>query len=102
MDALGDLLPAVVRERTTKGSFVRDYHRAIRVHQRSVLDMCDGPLADAGLVDPRKLRSTVRAAALGARIPWAHLITSLGANLWWKSVSEAPSCAWAMSDEVRV
>lgn len=102
MDALGDLLPAVVRERTTKGSFVRDYHRAIRVHQRSVLNMCDGPLADAGLVDPRKLRSTVRAAALGARIPWAHLITALGANLWWKSVSEAPSCDWAMSDEVRV
>ncbi|MBB6119460.1 asparagine synthase (glutamine-hydrolyzing) [Nocardiopsis algeriensis] len=101
MDALGDLLPPVVRGRTTKGAFVRDYHRAVRVHLRSVLDMCDGPLADAGLVDPEKLRSAVRAAALGARVPWAHLVTSLGANLWWESVSRTPVCAWGMSGEVR-
>ena len=76
-------------------------HRAVRIRLGSVLDMCDGPLADAGMVDVDKLRSTVGTAALGARIPWAHLVTALGANLWWKSVSEAPVCAWTTSGEVR-
>ncbi|WP_435108675.1 asparagine synthase-related protein [Nocardiopsis synnemataformans] len=98
MDALGDLLPDSVRKRTTKGSFVRDYHRAVRIHLDSVLDMCEGPLSEAGLVDPAQLRSAVHAAALGARVPWAHLLTTLGAHLWWKAAEEAPVPRWSVTD----
>ncbi|WP_083904496.1 albusnodin/ikarugamycin family macrolactam cyclase [Nocardiopsis kunsanensis] len=97
MDAIGDLLPAVVRERTTKGSFVSDYHRAVRLHLDRVLSMCEGPLTEAELVDPGKLRSTVHAAALGARVPWAHLLTTLGTHLWWQSVEKTPAPCWYLS-----
>lgn len=101
LEAVGELLPPVVGERTTKGTFVRDYHRAVRTHRSAVLDLCEGPLADMGLIDPEKLRSTVRASALGARTPWAHLVTTLGAHLWWESVCQAPLCAWTVPGEVR-
>lgn len=82
MDAIGDLLPSIIRERTTKGTFVADYHRGIRANLSRVLQLCEGPLADMGLVDPATLRTTVHAAALGARVPWAHLVTTLGAQMW--------------------
>lgn len=102
VDAVGELLPAPVRERTTKGSFVRDYHRAVRVHLDRVLDMCDGPLAEAGLVDTVRLRSTVHAAALGARVPWGHLLTTMGAHLWWRAVQEAPTPRWSVTEGATV
>lgn len=98
MDAMGDLLPISVRTRTTKGSFVGDYHRAVRVHLDRVLNMCAGPLTEAGLVDGERLRATVRAAALGARVPWAHLLTTMGAHLWWRARVETPAPRWSMHD----
>lgn len=102
VDAVGDLLPATVRTRTTKGSFVGDYHRAVRVHLGRVLNLCEGPLTEAGLVDGDKLRSTVRAAALGARVPWAHLLTGLGAQLWWQAALDVPAPLWSVHDGVDV
>ena len=96
MDAVGGLLPTSVRERTTKGSFVRGYHRAVRVHLDRVLAMCEGPLVEAGLVDTVRLRSTVHAAALGVRVPWAHLLTTMGAHLWWRAVQKAPTPDWSV------
>lgn len=102
MDAVGDLLPASVRTRATKGSFVADYHRAVRIRLDGVLDMCEGPLTEAGLVDGGRLRSTVRAAALGARVPWGHLLTTMGAHLWWKAALESPVPRWSKHDGAAV
>lgn len=50
------------------------------------------------MVDPVKLRSTVHAAALGARVPWAHLLTTLGAHLWWAALEEAPTPRWSVTE----
>lgn len=100
MDAVGDLVPAVVRDRTTKGTFVADYHRAVRANLHRVLEKCEGPLSDMGLVDAASLRSTVHAAALGARVPWGHLLTTLGTQLWLESIQTAPALRWNPIQEI--
>lgn len=97
--AVGDLLPRSVRERTTKGSFVADYHRGLRTNLGRVLELCDGPLVGMGLVDGAKLRDAVRAASLGARTSWAHLVATLGAQLWLRAVHDSPAPRWATPRE---
>ncbi|WP_083678336.1 albusnodin/ikarugamycin family macrolactam cyclase [Nocardiopsis sp. CNR-923] len=100
IDAVGDLLPQSVRERTTKGSFVTDYHRGLRTNLKRVLDLCDGPLTDMGLVDGTKLRAAVHAASLGTRTPWAHLVTTLGTQIWLLALRDSPSPRWVRSRDV--
>ncbi len=94
VDAIGDLLPSRVRERTTKGVFAGDFHRGVRANHTRLLELCGGRLADMGLIDPAPLRATVRAAALGAQTPWPELLTALDAETWLRTVEGAPTCEW--------
>nr|WP_094795258.1 albusnodin/ikarugamycin family macrolactam cyclase [Streptomyces kasugaensis] len=93
-DAVGPLLPEAVRRRRTKGIFVGEFHRGIRMNLRRVLDLAEGRLADLGLVTPGPLRTAVRAAALGAETAWPALLPALNAEMWLAAVDRAPAIEW--------
>ncbi|MGH3904349.1 MAG: albusnodin/ikarugamycin family macrolactam cyclase [Pseudonocardiaceae bacterium] len=94
VDAFGDMLPEAHRLRATKGIFVSDFHLGIRANLRRVLDLADGRLAAAGLVDPAPLRATVHAAALGADTVWSALLPTLAAEMWLDAIEQAPATEW--------
>lgn len=94
LDAVGPLLPPVIRQRKTKGVFVGEFHRGVRTNLRRVLGLADGRLAGLGLVAPEPLRATVRAAALGAKTAWPALLPTLNAEIWLAAIEQAPSMEW--------
>ncbi|MCZ0994332.1 albusnodin/ikarugamycin family macrolactam cyclase [Streptomyces noursei] len=93
-DAVGPLLPQAVRHRRTKGVFVGEFHRGMRMNLRRVLDLAEGRLAGLGLVTPGPLRAAVHAAALGAETAWPALLPTLNAEMWLAAIDRAPVAGW--------
>ncbi len=94
VDAVGPLLPAVTRQRSTKGVFIGEFHRGVRANLRRVLALTDGRLAGLGLLYPAPLRAAVHAAALGAETAWPALLPTLNAELWLAAVERTPAARW--------
>ncbi|WTD04315.1 albusnodin/ikarugamycin family macrolactam cyclase [Streptomyces albidoflavus] len=94
VDALGDLLPARHRDRTTKGTFETSFHTGVRARLPHLLDHCDGRLAALGLIRPDQLRAALHRAALGARTPWRTIVAAYGAETWLRAVDDAPAPSW--------
>ncbi|MGH3621913.1 MAG: albusnodin/ikarugamycin family macrolactam cyclase [Sciscionella sp.] len=94
LDAFADMLPETHQRRVTKGIFVGDFHRGIRANLRRILDLTDGRLAAAGLVEPASLRAIVHAAALGADTVWSALLPTLAAEMWLDAIEQAPATGW--------
>ncbi|MFE7315679.1 albusnodin/ikarugamycin family macrolactam cyclase [Streptomyces sp. NPDC057555] len=92
--AVGPLLPQAVRHRRTKGVFVGEFHRGMRVNLHRVLGLAEGRLAALGLVLPGPLRAAVHAAALGAETAWPALLPTLNAEMWLAAVDRAPAIEW--------
>ncbi|WP_370424350.1 albusnodin/ikarugamycin family macrolactam cyclase (plasmid) [Streptomyces sp. QH1-20] len=94
LDAVGDLLPAPHRYRTTKGTFVSAFHHGVRANLPHLLDQTDGRLAALNLINPAQLRTALRHAALGVETPWATLLRTLAAETWLGVAETALDCGW--------
>ncbi|WP_234025118.1 MULTISPECIES: albusnodin/ikarugamycin family macrolactam cyclase [unclassified Streptomyces] len=94
VDAVGDLLPALHRDRATKGTFTSSFHHGLRANLRRVLDLTDGQLAARGLINPAPLRTTIHAAAMGAETNWARLLPTLAAEQWLATIDRTSAVRW--------
>ncbi|AJT67460.3 hypothetical protein T261_5844 [Streptomyces lydicus] len=94
VDAVGDLLPALHHDRTTKGIFTADFHHGLRANLRRLLDLADGRLAALGLISPAPLRTAIHTAALGAETIWASLLPTLAAEQWLDTIDRTPAPLW--------
>ncbi|PJN40713.1 asparagine synthase [Streptomyces sp. CB02959] len=94
VDAVGDLLPALHRDRATKGTFTASFHHGLRAHLGRALDLSDGRLAARGLIDPAPLRTTLHAAAMGAETNWSMLLPTLAAEQWLATIDHTPAVRW--------
>jgi asparagine synthase (glutamine-hydrolysing) len=94
VDACGDLLPELHRQRASKGVFAGDFHRGLRANLPRLLDLTEGRLAALRLIDPAPLAATLHTAALGARTVWATLLPTLAAEVWLRTVESASSPGW--------
>ncbi|MFB7473213.1 albusnodin/ikarugamycin family macrolactam cyclase [Kitasatospora sp. NPDC056184] len=102
VSAMGDLLPARLAARTTKGSFNADHFGGMRANLKSLLELADGHLAVLGLVEPATLRRTLRQAAAGIPMSLATLEQALSVEAWLCSHRERPAPAWAPAPEGNV
>lgn len=96
-DALAGLLPPVIADRTTKGRFEADHHRGMRANLTALLSLADGCLAGLGLIDPSRLRVTIRHAASGLPAPFGLFEPALAAETWLRAIAAAPRPAWTRS-----
>lgn len=94
VSAVGPMLPPAIRQRTTKGVFVGEFHQGVRVHLRRALTLADGRLAQLGLIRPEPLRAALNAAALGAETAWPMLLPALNAELWLAAVERGALPEW--------
>ncbi|MFI6350512.1 albusnodin/ikarugamycin family macrolactam cyclase [Streptomyces sp. NPDC050560] len=94
VDAVGSLLPPKVRDRSTKGVFVGEFHRGLRANLARTLELADGRLAALGLVAPSPLRTAIHTASLGAETAWPALLPTLNAELWLAAVERTPAPVW--------
>lgn len=85
---LPGLLPEPVASRRTKGDATADHIHGLRAALPALLDLADGRLAAAGLVDPDALRAALKLAAAG--IPfWADRIEPVcAAEAWLASIGD--------------
>jgi asparagine synthase (glutamine-hydrolysing) len=94
VDAVGPLLPSANRRRSTKGVFVGEFHRGMRMRLPRLLALADGRLAGLGLIEPGPLRAAMHAAALGAETAWPALLPTLNAELWLAVAETTPTPRW--------
>lgn len=82
-EAMRGVLPEKVRTRTTKGSADSRFAWALEHEGRRIRELLREPiLADLGLIEPRLLRSAVRAAAGGDVRNAPHLLSTLALETW--------------------
>ncbi len=93
VEALRDVVPAAVLQRTTKGGFGADVHAGLRRHRADLAALCDDSvLARLGLVDAGALR----AACLGMHPPTLSLPAleaTLGCEAWLRAQSLTASAS---------
>lgn len=97
--AMTDLLPDTVAARDTKGSFEADHFTGMRANLPDLLDLADGHLAELGLIDPGRFRTTLREAAAGIPAPLASIEQALTAEAWLRAHHRTPLSAWDHSVE---
>jgi asparagine synthase (glutamine-hydrolysing) len=92
--AMGDVLPPEIARRVTKGSFDAEHYRGLRVNLPVVLELCDGRLAELGLVDAGLLRAALQQAAAGLPAPFGLLEPAIAAEVWLRSLASARPTEW--------
>jgi asparagine synthase (glutamine-hydrolysing) len=92
--AVGDLLPPAVAARTTKGSFDTDHYAGMRANLDELMAQMDGHLAGLGLVEPQRLRKSLRRAAAGIPMPLATIEQALTAEAWLVAHYRETAPAW--------
>ncbi|MEU1087814.1 albusnodin/ikarugamycin family macrolactam cyclase [Streptomyces sp. NPDC005892] len=92
--AVGDLLPAALSVRATKGSFEADHYVGMRANIHLLLPLIDGHLAGLGLVDPTLLRRHLHHAAVGVPVPLASIEQALTVEAWLRAHHREPVPAW--------
>ncbi|MFE2410807.1 albusnodin/ikarugamycin family macrolactam cyclase [Kitasatospora sp. NPDC059408] len=97
--AMGDLLPAPLAARSTKGSFNADFYTGRRENLDALLGLADGFLAALGLVEPRALRRVLKQAAMGMPVPMGVLDRTLAVEAWLLSLDREPDPQWVEVQE---
>ncbi|MES9805024.1 albusnodin/ikarugamycin family macrolactam cyclase [Streptomyces sp. CS081A] len=92
--AVGDLLPAAVAARTTKGSFEADHYTGMRANLDELRALTDGHLASFGLLDPVRFGRRLEHAAAGVPMSLATIEQALGVEAWLHAHHRDPSPVW--------
>ncbi|HEY9476749.1 MAG TPA: asparagine synthase-related protein, partial [Mycobacteriales bacterium] len=92
--AMADLLPSAVADRHTKGDSTIDHICGLRANLRQVLQLADGHLAAAGLIDPGQLRTLLTRAAAGLPVSAAAVEPVVATEVWLRSLTIAPDIRW--------
>lgn len=93
-DAMRDLFPPTLADRTTKGSFTSDYYRGLRANLSTLHGLTDGTLAELGLVNPSAMRETLTAASVGLPVAFATVEPVIAAEVWLRALDTAPRVLW--------
>ncbi|MDX3227630.1 asparagine synthase-related protein [Streptomyces sp. ME19-01-6] len=87
--AMAGIVPEKVLRRTTKGPYYADFYRALHRQRGEMLTLLDGSLlAEAGLIDPDRLRGVAHAHASMADL--APLMSTVGCEIWLRSHERTP------------
>ncbi|MFD8712630.1 asparagine synthase-related protein [Streptomyces anulatus] len=97
--AMKDTVPAAVLARRTKGEYTADANAGLRRNRQALLDMFDDSrLADAGLIDPDRLRTALQQPPT-TQLHGALAVT-LGCEVWLRSLEHPrPGATTAASAE---
>jgi asparagine synthase (glutamine-hydrolysing) len=91
IEAMRDLMPPAILQRTTKGDFSVDWHAGLRRARVHLADLLDDPiLAQLGLVDVDALRTVCLGLYPYALDPVA-LDRTLACEAWLRTLTPAPS-----------
>jgi asparagine synthase (glutamine-hydrolysing) len=81
--AFGDILPAVLTQRLTKGDFGGTMYQGLKNNQASIRQIIrESRLVEAGLLDGRRVEDDLTRAVLGLRAPLSGFHTLVAAELW--------------------
>jgi asparagine synthase (glutamine-hydrolysing) len=97
-EALADLLPSVVAHRRTKGDSTSDHICGLRANLPQILQLADGHLASADLIDPGQLRALLNQAAAGLPMSAAAVEPAVTAEVWLRSLTRTPDIRWEMTE----
>ncbi|MFJ6610889.1 albusnodin/ikarugamycin family macrolactam cyclase [Streptomyces sp. NPDC091289] len=95
--AMAGLLPHVVVNRQTKGSFDADHYAGLRANMPELMGLAHGRLAEMGLIDATYLVQALGQAAAGVPMPLATLEQALGSEAWLSAHAREPEPAWTSS-----
>src|SRR5437763_5773101 len=95
-DALGELFPAELAARHTKGNFNADHYGGMRANLAALHELADGRLAELDLVDPAKLRRTLTMTAAGLPGPFSSVEPAVAAETWLRAWDDAPKVVWSL------
>ncbi|KAK1184224.1 asparagine synthase-related protein [Streptomyces sp. NBS 14/10] len=87
--AMDGIVPQQVLRRTAKGQYCADFSRALDRQRGEISTLLDGSLlAEAGLIDPDRLRRVAHSLASIADL--APLMSTVGCEIWLRSQERTP------------
>ncbi|MGW3962507.1 asparagine synthase-related protein [Amycolatopsis sp. NPDC005003] len=90
--ALTGLVPGEVFARRTKGNYIGEDYRGVRLAAGELMDRVSRMrLVEFGVIDPEPVRASVRRAAAGLPAPFPALNRLLGADLWMSGLGKGRS-----------
>ncbi|MFJ4183976.1 asparagine synthase-related protein [Kitasatospora sp. NPDC089509] len=90
--AMQGLVPEVILNRTTKGDCEEPVDRALQEHVPDLLDLfADSELGRRGLIDVRRLRTTLVTPPRSGDVWSAQLEATIGAELWLREIAARPA-----------
>ncbi|MEV7598260.1 asparagine synthase-related protein [Kitasatospora sp. NPDC089797] len=100
--AMEGLVPDVILTRTTKGDCEEPVDRALQEHVPDLLDLfADSELARRGLIDVRRLRTTLVTPPRAGDVWSAQLEATIGAELWLREIAARPAPQPALAGPAR-
>ncbi|MFV2172556.1 albusnodin/ikarugamycin family macrolactam cyclase [Actinomadura sp. LOL_016] len=92
--AMSGIFPPSLSARTTKGDFNADHYGGMRSNLAELLDMADGLLAAAGLVNPVELQRTLTMASAGIPISFSIVEPAITTEIWLRTLRATPDVSW--------
>ncbi|MGH3569136.1 MAG: albusnodin/ikarugamycin family macrolactam cyclase [Pseudonocardia sp.] len=93
--AVGDLLPAGLPERRTKGDYTTAEYHGLRANADQLRGPLRGPLlAELGVIEPKGPQQALDDALAGGRAPLGALGAVIATEVWLRRLDELPVVRW--------